>query len=151
MNTYTCWDESGVRIEIEADTAREAAEEYVSDGDYSGTCPTRTWWVHVHVYVNDGSGTERVKVQVDPVEPRCLVRCQGHDWQAPIEVVGGLEENPGVRGHGGGVIFTEVCTRCGRYRVTDTWAQDRMDGEQGLESVEYCDADDVSRAYLSDI
>jgi hypothetical protein len=51
-------------------------------------------------------------------------------------------------GHGGGVIIREVCAHCGKYRVTDTWAQ-RMDtGAQGLEAVEYREADDASLAWI---
>jgi hypothetical protein len=52
-------------------------------------------------------------------------------------LVGGIEENPGVWGHGGGVVINEACVRCGCGRTTDTWAQDPSTGRQGLESVAY--------------
>lgn len=76
--------------------------------------------------------------------------CSGdeHDWRSPLSVVGGIAENPGVWGNGGGVIITEVCRHCGCYRVTDTWAQRPDNGMQGLTSVEYRDPDDVSLAWV---
>ena len=52
-------------------------------------------------------------------------------------------------GHGGGVIITEVCRHCGRYQITDTWAQNPENGEQGLTSTEYRDADEQSEAWLA--
>lgn len=77
-----------------------------------------------------------VQVTLQPEEPRCVDRDASHDWQSPHEIVGGLEENPGVHGHGGGVIIHEVCMRCGCGKTTDTWAQDSC-GRQGLTSVSY--------------
>lgn len=72
---------------------------------------------------------------VEPDEPECSE--DEHDWRSPHDVVGGVEENPGVHGHGGGVVIHEVCRHCGCHKITDTWAQ-RMDtGEQGLTSVTY--------------
>lgn len=43
-----------------------------------------------------------------------------HEWQSP-QWLGGVKENPGVWGHGGGVIVHEVC-ECGARKITDTWA-----------------------------
>ena len=60
-----------------------------------------------------------------------------YSTQSPHEVVGGLEENPGVWGNGGGVIIHEVCQTCGVHRHTNTWAQNPVNGKQGLESVSY--------------
>jgi hypothetical protein len=88
-----------------------------------------------------------VTTTIDPDEPDCTG--DGHDWQSP-EMLGGLSENPGVVGHGGGVIVTEVCAHCGRYRTTDTWAQNRSTGEQGLTSVEYTVADNRSEQWIED-
>jgi hypothetical protein len=88
------------------------------------------------VYVECDDGTDEiVTVTVEPDEPSCSHG--GHDWRAPHEIVGGLEENPGVRGHGAGVIMTRVCMNCGCGRHTDTWAQNREDGTQGHTSVRY--------------
>lgn len=96
-----------------------------------------TFWVRVCVECDDGTD-EIVTVTVDPDEPD-EPSCShgGHDWRAPHEIVGGLEENPGVRGHGAGVIMTRVCVNCGCGRHTDTWAQNREDGTQGHTSVRY--------------
>ena len=71
-----------------------------------------------------------------------------------------MAENPGVWGHGGGVIIEEHCTRCDATRTTDTWAQDGSTGQQGLTSVSYgirqdeddvipCDDDEQSSRYRS--
>lgn len=66
--------------------------------------------------------------------------------KAPHEVVGGLKENPGVRGNGGGIIMTEVCQHCGLYRVTDTWDQS-LDG-QPREVIHYREADELSLEWV---
>lgn len=76
------------------------------------------------------------KVAVEAPVPACAGD-GGHDWQSPHEIVGGIRENPGVWGSGGGVKMTRVCMRCGCGKHTDTWAQDPVDGEQGLTSVRY--------------
>jgi hypothetical protein len=129
-------DDGNCEIEIEATTARAAARHYVRSGDWNED--GSTFWVKVWVWAADSDGDDResFKIEVEPSEPRCRGG-QDHDWQSPIEWVGGIRENPGVWGHGGGVIIHEGCTRCGCGRTTDTWAQDRSDGEQGLTSVRY--------------
>lgn len=137
---------------------RKAAEKYVADGDWGDRESTTTWitvctWREGLAIDVDGDVTEvtfdreRVKVKVDPVEPECE-DAQTHDWCSPIEVVGGIEENPGVWANGGGVIIKEVCRHCGCYRETDTWAQDMTDGTQGHTAVTYRDSDDESLAYI---
>lgn len=131
--TYTCWDESGERVEIEATSAEEAAREYVEGGGL--TAEGATWWAHVSVEMDDET-VETIRVPVHPTEPRCTSG-EGHDWQTPHELVGGLRDNPGVFGSGGGVKLHEACVRCGCGKVTDTWATDPVDGRQGLESVRY--------------
>jgi hypothetical protein len=72
-----------------------------------------------------------------------------HEWRTPHSVLGGLAENPGVWGKGGGIISREVCAHCGGYRIVDTWAQDRSTGEQGLTSVSYEEADEDSLAWVA--
>lgn len=49
---------------------------------------------------------------------------------------------------GGGVVCREVCRHCGAYQVTDSWAQDMCDGEQGLTAVTYEEADAASLAWV---
>lgn len=126
-------------IEIEADTAEEAAQEYVDGGDWGER--SSTIWITMYVTLmgvdEDGEefDTETYTITLDPEEPPCP---HGeHNWDSPHEVVGGCRENPGVFGHGGGVIIKEVCTHCGCGRTTDTWAQNPSTGEQGLDSVSY--------------
>lgn len=51
--------------------------------------------------------------------------------------MGGIVENPGVVGHGGGIKQCEYCSRCGCRRDTNTWAQDPEDGSQGHTVIGY--------------
>lgn len=69
-------------------------------------------------------------VTLDPEEPTCS-SYDGHSWR---------DGQP--RGHGGGVIYTDTCHHCGLRRTTDTWAQRRDTGEQGLVSTSYEHPDD---------
>lgn len=87
-------------------------------------------------------------IDIDPPEPDCVRGRDDHEWASPHDVLGGVAENPGVWGHGGGVVIREVCRHCGAYRETDTWAQDPGTGQQGLTSVSYEDADEASLAYV---
>jgi hypothetical protein len=152
MNTYICND-TDTEIEIQATSPTEAAQQYVDGGDWGSSDETR--WVNVRVVPVDENGEqleeegETITITIDPTEPACSE--DEHDWQSPHEVVGGLEENPGVWGHGGGATITEVCPHCGAYRITDTWAQNPETGEQGLESVEYREADDASLAWVESL
>lgn len=111
--------------------------ETVKATDVSDYDPTlSTWWLHLDVRCDEAAEYYDVTVTVEPKEPPC-VNGRDHDWRSPHRIVGGLKENPGVRGHGGGVVSTEVCGACGCERLTDTWAQDPLTGEQGLTSVTY--------------
>lgn len=116
----------------------EDAIEAATDIDTGGyDTSAGTVWTDIHVI--DAETDERVEtvtVQIDPPEPDCI-DSGDHDWQSPMELVGGIKENPGVWGHGGGVIIHEACIRCGCGRSTDTWAQNPSTGEQGLTSVSY--------------
>lgn len=109
---------------------------------------SETEWVDVQV--NDVLSGEAMSMtmQIDPPEPECSA--PEHDWQSPYEVVGGLRENPGVWGHGGGVVIRTVCAHCGAYRTEDTWAQRQDTGEQGMESTSYAPADDDSLAWVAE-
>jgi hypothetical protein len=139
MPIYRVWDESGTKVNIEAADGATAAQEYIDGGDW-GETPSTVWYQIWTVELDGDSdptdGTETHRITVDPPEPACR-RGAEHKWEAPHRLVGGLLENPGVRGHGRGVTIDEVCVRCGCGRRTDTWAQDRSTGEQGLESVTY--------------
>ena len=112
--------------------------------------PGGTIWIDVRVVCDETDEEGSDTVQIDAPEPTCEGG-DAHEWQSPHEVVGGVEENPGVHGHGGGVIVRAVCAHCGIYRVTDTWAQRRDTGEQGLDSVAYAPADDESLAWVDSL
>src|SRR5438067_469361 len=149
MKRYLCND-GNAEIEIAADSAREAAQQYVDGGDWGVN--QETDWVDVYVQEIDEDGEEVgdrqcIKIAIEPDEPECSDGNE-HDWQSPHSLLGGIEENPGVWGHGGGVIITEVCVHCGIYRDTDTWAQDMSTGEQGLRSINYRDADEASEEWV---
>ena len=139
--TWKCDDGNGQADEVEAATAREAAEAYAADGDWDRI--ESTMWITVSVWPSgqgdEDAQAESITVSVDPQEPACSEAA--HDWQSPHDIVGGLKENPGVQGHGGGVTIHEVCSHCGRSRWTDTWATDPDTGEQGLRSVSYEEPD----------
>lgn len=143
-------DDGNCEIEIEAPTATAAAREYVDRGEWGDQ--TRTAWIDVHVWPADGDRleAERITVTLEPDEPECDDH-PDHDWQSPHELLGGLKENPGVKGHGGGVVITEACAHCGTYRITDTWAQDPDTGRQGLKSLEYRPADERSRRWVAQL
>lgn len=151
MKTYLTTDGNG-ESEIKAESAQQACQQYVDGGDW-GDDLNETVWVTVTSTpigedgkpINDEAETHTIAIE--PTAPEC---CGGeHDWASPLSVVGGIKENPGVYCHGGGVIITEVCRHCGCYQITDTWAQNPENGEQGLTSTEYRDADDYSEAWLT--
>ncbi len=135
-------DCSGFAVEFDADSGEQAAQQYVDGGDWGHR--NETQWITVTAWRRgiDADGDWRDvdsaihKITLEPEEPDCI-DADGHDWQAPLEIVGGIKENPGVWGHGGGVTIDEVCVRCGCGKTIDTWAQDMSDGEQGLRSVSY--------------
>lgn len=107
-----------------------------------------TVWADATICDADGRELDDVTVAIDPPEPPCTARA--HEWESPVRVVGGYGENPGVSGHGGGIVIREVCAHCGRYRITDTWATRPDTGRQGLQSVRYEDADETSRAWIAE-
>ena len=148
-----CFDED------EVSSSKGAAKKFFEGGDWGeepGTVYVTVEKVDDEGYIVDEQG---FRFTVYPPEPPCLKdpfhplysekNIEGHDWQRPYEVVGGLKENPGVQGHGGGVIITEVCSRCGMYKITDTWASDHHG--QPYEKVTYRDPDEFSLAWVEKI
>jgi len=123
--------------------------EWSEDGDWdrSETIHLSDWARMIDPVTEEDvhDGEVEITVTLQPEEPDC--EREDHDWKSPHSVLGGMEESPGVQGHGGGVVISEVCAHCGIYRVTDTWAQDSC-GRQGLTSVSYKDADADSLAWL---
>ena len=133
---------------IEADTVDDAVHaagkimDYDDYGDGTGTV-----WVDLHLYCEETDEEGWATIALAPPAPECVDHGE-HDWRAPYEVVGGLRDNPGVFGHGGGVVIREVCAQCGVYHLTDTWAQRPDTGEQGLESVRYEPPDEASLRWV---
>lgn len=116
---------------VSPDEVKDRLEEAAAYG-YEGT---ETQWVTCEARCRSTGEIVTAFVTLDPEEPECT---EGrHDWQTPWKILGGLKENPGVLGHGGGIIAERVCMHCGCAEVTDTWAQNPYDGTQGLTSVEY--------------
>lgn len=143
-----CADDGNAEVHYpHADTSREAAETY-ADGFDRPAPSDGTYWVRVTAWqqcwsvTEDGEvitgryGERTYTIAIEPGEPECIDG-HDHDWKSPHDIVGGIESNPGVWGHAGGVLITEVCMHCGCGHHIDTWAQDPETGEQGLRSVRY--------------
>lgn len=127
----------------------EALRAWTSSGSWERDS---TLWIHDHVRPVDPAFGEpdhdrtiNVTVTLHPRVPACR-RGHEHVWCSPHAVLGGLEDNPGVFGRGGGLLIREVCKHCGAYRETDTWAQDGA--REGLTSIGYEPADDESLVWL---
>ena len=139
MAKFICTD-GNADVTIEAETSRKAAQEYVDGGDWNMDSESETSWITVYTTEIDEDGEEigenQHTITLDPPEPDCESG-HDHDWQSPYELVGGIKENPGVWGKGGGIVAEEVCVICGCARHTDTWAQNPETGEQGLTSIRY--------------
>jgi len=74
--------------------------------------------------------------RIDEDAPECTSE-DGHEWTATVDREGGLTENPGVFGNGGGVIIHEHCRHCDILRVRNTWDTNPGDGSQGHEVTTY--------------
>ena len=122
-DVYLVGDQYSGPDRLRADSPDDAIDEYLDGGDWTPD-EGGTVWYTITACDRDGERTER-KVSFDPPEPQCTDG-HSHDWASPR-----------VHGHGGGVIVHEVCAHCGLRKITDTWATDPTDGEQGLTSVEY--------------
>lgn len=122
MATWDLYEEGCHYDTIEADDAAEALERAKANvhranyPDIEGSM-----WIDVRVECEESGETASGTVRLDEPEPECSE--SEHSWASPYEVFGGLKENPGVWGHGGGVIIKELCKHCGCERTTDTRAQ----------------------------
>lgn len=123
---------------VDADDVDAALDGVELDySDYAGNDhEPKTIFVEIAaVNADDSDDSDRRTFKLEPDEPRCSAA--QHDWQSPLEIVGGIQENPGVYGHGGGVTIDECCMHCGCRKFTDTWATDPSNGTQGHETVCY--------------
>jgi len=150
MNTYRVFEDGYETDCVVAKSDDEALHNVLMDFDEEVYRAETTVWVRIIVR-NEEDPDEELSdyVTVYPSEPDC-VEYHEHDWQSPYSVVGGCRENPGVYGHGGGVIITTVCRHCGKYMVEDSWAQDPETGQQGLDTIAYREADEASLAWIDD-
>ena len=133
------------------DAALAYAEAWLRTGDYDRR---QTLWLDAEVIQLAADGTcldtlGPVSVTLQPDVPSCVG--EEHVWCSPYHILGGLKENPGVWGHGGGARIKEVCSECGMYKLTDTWATNPSDGTQGHTSVEYLPADDASAEWVEQL
>jgi hypothetical protein len=111
--------ESGETETVEASDLEEAktrAQEWLDGGNWGDVEE------YVEVKITDEAGTEttvELVVGAAPV-PDCR-KGSDHTWESPFELLGGLEENPGVWGlQGTQLKIIEVCCQCGCYRQTIT-------------------------------
>lgn len=132
--TYTVkFSDYNGSVELESFDSLEDAESYAENEaalwseDYSGTI--EVWDDEDDLCLSEYEALETVE------EPSC--EFGEHEWESPYELLGGLKENPGVQGNGGGVIIKEVC-RCGCTKVTDTWGSHPLyPAKQGYKVVSY--------------
>ena len=98
-----------------------------------------------------------VERSLHPVAPKCFLdhndRVKPHRWERPHEVVGGSSAEPGVwrGGHPNGTNYEridECCSNCGRYRTVIT---ERLPGGGTVETREYREDDERSRAWQAQI
>jgi len=129
-NTTWIAADDGGRWEIEADTIDKACAKAEEGTRGAYDSEDETYWVNIRVWhsceetepcdvCGDYRLERRIKVAIDPEEPRCADGHE-HDWSDDIRLVGGIKENPGVWGHGGGVTIKTVCLHCGCARIKDT-------------------------------
>lgn len=81
--------------------------------------------------------TESVEIECgdDPKAPDCKDG-QEHEWHTPHNVLGGLEENPGVWSAGGtSMVFKSVCKHCGCVKTEFFCGTQRNPGQ--CDTIEY--------------
>jgi hypothetical protein len=157
LTQWDLWEAGYQYATITASSAAAAlatAESNVDRGNYDRDLDPgdqgATLYIDVMVRNAVTGEQQTTTVTLHPEEPDCEDSHE-HDWRSPVSVVGGCRESPGVWGHGGGVKIREVCSHCGRYRITDTWAQRKDTGEQGLTEVWFEPADVASAAWVEHI
>ena len=156
MARYEMREDSGASEIIEAESIEDAmqqAREWAAEGSYEERVMVR---VSVHEVDEDGewlsdgeSDSDEVAAGPEPKPPAtdCGTEDEDHDWQRPQELVGGLNENPGVFSTGGTRLdFHEVCARCGLRKHSWDQGTQRNPGDLD-EGVEYEEANEVSIAW----
>lgn len=135
---WTCYQDGQECGTVVAGTRGDALELAASDVDRSYWPDAEgTIWIDVEVRCDLTGECDTDTVALDEDAPDCTET--EHVWCSPHVLLGGIAENPGCWGHGGGVVIREVCRHCLVTRITDTWAHRPDTGEQGLTSVSYDD------------
>lgn len=136
-------DDGNAEVAGEFDSGAEAAQDYVSSGDWGedgGSISVCAWRIGIDA---DGDSVpvdeDSHEVDIEP-DHDALIRAAGgdadcdHDWTAEGE--GGCDENPGVWSTGGtSMVFHTHCKKCGLHRVERSTGPQHNPGEH--DTVEY--------------
>lgn len=132
------WIADGGNCEVEypdAESGSEAANEYVSDGDWGSGDETiavevMAWRPALRVdsdgdLVDEHADHNGHLITIEPDEPDCKAADDGaHRWDNPYMLVGGCDSNPGVwGGQGCSIASVDVCVLCGLSRTSRTASQ----------------------------
>ena len=155
---YEIREDSGASEIVEAESleaALEQAREWAADGDYDERVSVR---VYVDEIDEDGNAIpgEHASDSVDagpepcPEVTECGEEDEDHDWESPLELVGGLRENPGVFSIGGTAFrYETVCRNCGMYKTVTDAGMQRNPGQLDRE-IEYTPANERSLAWVAE-
>jgi hypothetical protein len=131
------------------DAAKETAEEIWQAGSWDGKCL-------IDVYIQQLDFDDEPIGDMDEIEVECgeetpepdCAEGEEHEWEAPHELVGGMDQNPGVWSTGGTTYVTKtVCKNCGIYRTETDYGSQR--NPQQCDRVEYNDSDDDSLEWVA--
>jgi hypothetical protein len=152
---YKTVEDSGYTRTVEASSLEEAleiAKEKAKEGWYDQRLSVQVWAYELDENEQRAGASLFAHVPVGPIPTRkkCGDEDEDHDWQSPIELVGGCTHNPGVFSTAGTRFDCfEVCGRCGMYK--HSWALGRQRNPGDLpEGVEYTDADERSLAWVAE-
>lgn len=141
LHTYELIEAGHYFASVKAASAAAALDNVNPEwSDYAGQDPDDTTRTTVYTAItarniDDEDDTETRTFALPPDEPPCTA--DAHEWSDDHDLVGGLPENPGVWGHGGGVRIHTACVHCGCGKIVDTWASHPLTGEQGLTATTY--------------
>lgn len=141
MTQYELREDGQTFSAVDAESAEQALATLEGELSWSDYCdgdeePATTFARIYAVNPDDADDSAGRTFKLEPPEPDCPDHDE-HDWQSPHAIVGGIAENPGVHGSGGGVVISECCMHCGCRRTTDTWATDPTNGTQGHTTICY--------------
>ena len=124
------------------------------------TNPEACWSFRTDIFpdLDDGDAWElleqyEIDLGFSEVQPKDPEADHTHKWDSVCEIEGGLKENPGIQGHGAGIIATYHCTHPGCYltMTCDTWDQNPSNGRQGVETTTYGELDNEDKAKHAEI